>query len=331
MSEPSQVDVNRQATLVGIGLAALSFGLFASHDVLVKILGTQYSTFQIIFFSALFSFAPMTLVMSADRAVENFQPHNLKLIGLRSILSVVGMGSAFYALTVLPLTEVYAIIFAMPLLITVLAVPILGEKIRLQRGLAVIVGLVGVLIVLRPGVAEFTSGHLAALVTAFMGAFSSLIVRKLGKSERTAVLVLYPMLANLLIMAALLPSVYIPTDLLSLASMAVVGGLALIGQFLLVSAYRRAPAAVVAPIQYTQIVWATIYGWLVFQDLPDRWVVIGAAIIISSGLFIVWRETQSNISDNKPVLRARNMRPDTGPNPKPKDQIIIKDDREPHA
>lgn len=273
----------------------------------------------------------MTLVMSADRAVENFQPHNLKLIGLRSILSVVGMGSAFYALTVLPITEVYAIIFAMPLLITVLAVPILGETIRLQRGLAVIVGLVGVLIVLRPGVADFTLGHLAALVTAFTGAFSSLIVRKLGKSERTAVLVLYPMLANVLIMAALLPSVYVPTDLLSLASMAVIGGLALTGQFLLVSAYRRAPAAVVAPIQYSQIVWATIYGWLVFQDLPDRWVVIGACIIISSGLFIVWRESQSNISDNKPVLRARNMRPDTGPNPKPKDQIIIKDDRESDA
>jgi S-adenosylmethionine uptake transporter len=326
VNQHSRIDVNRRSTLSGIGLAALSFGLFASHDVIVKILGSQYSTFQIIFFSALFSFAPMTLLMSADRAVENFQPHNFKLIGLRSILSVVGMGSAFYALTVLPLTEVYAIIFAMPVLITVLAVPILGETIRLQRGLAVIAGLIGVLIVLRPGVAEFTLGHLAALVTAFTGALSSLIVRKLGKSERSAVLVLYPMLANLLIMAALLPTVYVPTDLLSLAAMAVVGGLALAGQLLLVSAYRRAPAAVVAPIQYSQMIWATIYGWLIFQDLPDKWVIIGASIIISSGLFIVWRETRSNISHNKPVLRARNMRADTGPNLKPKDKIIITDD-----
>ena len=74
------------------------------------------------------------------------------------------------------------------------------------------------------------------------------------------------------------------------------------------------------------MIWATIYGWLIFQDLPDKWVIIGASIIISSGLFIVWRETRSNISHNKPVLRARNMRADTGPNPKPKDKIIITDD-----
>ncbi len=303
----------------GIFLAAFAFCIFASHDALVKVLGAQYSIFQIIFFSSLFSFVPMTLVMSADRALENFQPHNLKLVGLRALLSVTGMSCAFYALTVLPIAEVYAIIFAMPLLITILAVPILGETIRLQRGLAVVLGLIGVLIVLRPGATDLTLGHLAALVTAIAGAFSSLIVRKLGKSERSAVLVLYPMLASVIVMSILLPTVYIPTDLTSLFAMAVVGSLALAGQLMIVQAYRRAPAAVVAPIQYSQIIWATIYGWVLFSDLPDRWVIIGTSIIIASGLFIVWRESRSNVSDNKPVLRSPNMRPDTGPSMKPKE------------
>lgn len=310
--------MHKNPILAGIALSAIAFALFSTHDVLVKMLGAQFSVFQIIFFSSLFSFVPMTLVMSADRAVDNFRPHNAALVGLRALMNVISLSSAFYAFTVLPMAEVYAIIFAMPLLITILAVPILGETIRLQRGIAVLIGLVGVLIVLRPGSADFTLGHLSALMTAISGAIASLLVRKLRKSERTAVLVLYPMLGAVILMAILMPSVYKPVELVSLTAMAVVGFLAITGQFLIVAAYKRAPAAVIAPIQYSQILWATIYGWWFFNEFPDQWVGLGASIIIASGMFIVWRESRSNISDNQPVTRSPNMRPDTGPTPKPK-------------
>lgn len=322
MSKNAPVAAGNNSPIIGLAFAAVSFGIFSTHDVFVKILGADFSVFQIIFFSALFSFVPMTVVMSADRAVDNFRPHNIPLIALRSILNIVGMASAFYAFTVLPMTEVYAIIFATPLLITVLAVPILGETIRLPRGLAVVTGLIGVIIVLRPGVAELTLGHVAALTTAITGAFSALIVRKLGNSERTAVLVLYPMIASIIVTGALLPATYIPFDLASLGLAAVIGIFAITAQFMIVIAYRAAPAAVVAPMQYSQIIWATFYGWILFNELPDKWVIIGTSVIVASGLFIVWRETRINISNNRPVLGAHNMRPDMGPSPKPKNDPV---------
>lgn len=286
--------------------------------MIVKVLGEQYSVFQILFFSVLFSFVPMTLAMSMDREVDNFRPHKPWLVSLRAVLNLIGMVCAFYAFTHLPLTQVYALIFTTPLLITLLAVPILGEKIRLRRSLAVLVGLIGVLIVLRPGAQEFTLGHAAALMTAVTGSVGALLVRKLGRGERTAVIVLYPMFAMIIAMGFVQPWVYVPAALPDLTMMAVVGILAIFAQFMIVQAYRTAPAAVVAPIQYTQILWATLYGWLLFSELPDRFTIIGASVVIASGLYIVWRETRSNVSEVNPILRTPNVRPDTGPTPRPK-------------
>ncbi|MEM1366286.1 MAG: DMT family transporter, partial [Pseudomonadota bacterium] len=246
------------------------------------------------------------------------RPHRPLLISLRALLNVAAMACAFYAFTVLPLTQVYALIFTMPLLITLLAVPILGETIRLRRGIAVAVGLIGVLVVLRPGAADFTLGHLAALGCAVFGAFGALLVRKLGRGERTAVIVLYPLYALIIVMGALQPWVYRPMQLIDLAMMGVIGLFAVGAQFMIVQSYRLAPAAVVAPMQYTQIIWATLYGWWLFAELPDRWTVIGASIVIGSGLYIVFRETRSNVSEVSPVLRTPNVRPDTGVSPRPK-------------
>lgn len=304
--------------LTGSLFAVGGFAIFSAHDVIVKVLGDEFSVFQILFFSVLASFVPMTLAMSMDNKIDNFRPHKPLLISLRAFLNVGAMACAFYAFTVLPLTQVYAIIFTMPLLITVLAVPILGETIRLRRGLAVLVGLLGVILVLRPGSADLTLGHLAAAGCAIFGAFGALLVRKLGRGERTAVIVLYPLYAMVIVMGLLQPWVYKPMQLGDLALMGVVGLFAVGAQFMVVQSYRLAPAAVVAPMQYTQIVWATLYGWLLFSELPDRWTIIGAGVVISSGLYIVFRETRSNVSEVSPILRTPNVRPDTGVSPRPK-------------
>ncbi|MEO0636533.1 MAG: DMT family transporter [Pseudomonadota bacterium] len=306
------------AALRGIGYSLLGFAVFSAHDVIVKLLGENYSIFQILFFSVLAGFIPMTLAMSMDNKLDNFRPHKPWLVTLRALLNVCGMAAAFYAFTVLPLTQVYALIFATPLLITVLAVPILGETIRLRRGLAVAIGFIGVLIVLRPGSADLTLGHAAAISVAIFGSAGALIVRKLGRGERTAVIVLYPLYAMVVIMGVLQPWVYQPLPLRDLAAMGVVGLMALAGQFLIVMSYRVAPAAVVAPMQYTQILWATLYGFVLFEELPDRWTIIGAAVIILSGIYIVLRETKPDVSEVSPILRTPNLRPDTGVSPRPK-------------
>ncbi|MXU63977.1 DMT family transporter [Oceanomicrobium pacificus] len=304
--------------LAGIGLAVAAFGLFATHDAIVKFLGAGYSTFQIVFFSVLFGFVPVALMMTADRAVDNFRPANPFWVFLRTGISVVTMSAAFYAFTVLPLAETYAILFATPLLITALSVPMLGETVRARRWIAVLVGLAGVVIVLRPGYSEFSLGHLAALVAAIGSAVASVIVRKVGATERSAVLILFPMFANIICMGAILPFVYEPMPLGDLGLMAAIGGLAFIAQVSIIAAYKAASAALVAPMQYSQMLWATAYGALFFAEQPDRWVGVGAAIIILSGLYIVWRESRDNVSTQRPVLRMSNLRYDTGPSPKPK-------------
>jgi S-adenosylmethionine uptake transporter len=306
------------ATLRGFLFALAAFAFFSTHDAIVKTLGSSYSVFQIIFFSMLFAFVPMSISMLADRAVDNFRPHHPWLVLLRSGLSIISMSSAFYAFTALPLAEVYSLLFATPLLITALSVPILGETVRGQRWAAVIIGLLGVMIVLRPGVTELSLGHLAALLAACASALASILIRKIGSEERSAVLILYPMLLSLIAMSLVMPEVYQPVGLSDLALMAAIGFLSVIAQHCVIGAYRAAPAAVVAPLQYSQILWATLFGALFFAETPDFYVALGSAIIIGSGLFVVWRESRENVSARRPVTKTANMRFDTGPSPAPK-------------
>ncbi len=303
----------QNTTLRGLGFAFLGFAVFASHDALIKVLGGTYSVMQIIFFATLFSFVPMAVTILTDRTTGNFLPHHPWLVLLRSALMVTSMVCAFYAFSVLPLAEVYSLLFAFPLFVTVLSIPILGEVVRVQRWAAVGVGLIGVLIVLRPGATDITLGHMAALTAAFCSALGSVLVRKIGNEERSAVLILYPMLLAIVVMSLMQPAVYQPPSLLHLAMMALVGVFSVIAQHLIILAYRAAPAGVVAPSQYSQIIWATLFGMIFFGERPDGWVAVGASVIIASGIFVVWRESRSNTtSTNTPVLRVRSPRSDTG-------------------
>jgi len=296
-----------QATqLRGAALALAAYGVFATHDVLIKYLGGTYSPFQIVFFSVLFGFPMVTLLLMRDVKEANLRPVYPIWTALRTAASVITGGTAFYAFSVLPLAEVYAILFAAPLLITLMAIPMLGERVGIRRGGAVLVGLCGVLIVLQPGATALTIGHLAALVAAVFGAFGAVIMRKIGQEERSVVLILYPMMANVLVMGALLPFVYQPMPGQDMLALAVIAGFALVGTALLIFAYRLAPAATVAPMQYSQIIWATVYGALFFSEGLEWATAIGSAVIIASGVYIVFREDRGGGSATTPVLQTRS-------------------------
>jgi len=303
------------ADRVGFGacMALLCFGTFSTHDAIIKILGAHYATFQIIFFGTLFAFLLMTVLLLADRAEANLRPRHPWLVAGRVACNITSAICAFYAFTHLPLAEAYALIFASPLLITALSVPLLGETVRLRRWIAVVIGLTGVIVVLRPGTTDLALGHAAALTAALSSALQAIIVRKIGPDERTPVLMLYPMLAVIVVMAAILPWVYKPMPLADLGLMASIGLLATIGQVFMIAAFKAAPAAVVAPFQYSQTLWAVPYGFFLFGDVPDIWVDTGAGIIIASGLFVVWRESREDVSPTRPFLRVRNLRPDLAP------------------
>lgn len=293
---------NVQASLY----ALLAFALFSTHDVIVKFLGGTYTPFQIVFFSVLFGFPMVMLMLLRDTEPANLIPRHPWWTALRTAAAVATGASAFYAFSNLPLTQVYAILFATPLLITILSIPILGERVRLRRWLAVLVGLAGVMVVLRPGAQPLEAGHIAAMVAAVASSLASIIVRKIGHEERSVVLLLYPMMANFVLMACILPFVYVPMPLVELGGLAAMAALAFVASALVIAAYKLGEAVIVAPMQYSQIIWATLFGMVLFDEVPDRWTLAGAAIIIASGLYIVLREGRGTSSDNTPVLRTRS-------------------------
>jgi len=258
------------ANAKGALFALLGFALFSAHDVAVKYLGGQYSTFQIIFFSVLFSFPMVFLMHLRERNADNLFPKHPWWSLLRVVATVVTGISAFYAFSVLPLAQTYAFLFGMPLLITVLSVPMLGERVGIHRGSAVIVGLIGVLVVLRPGY---------------------------------------------VVMAALLPGRYVPMALFDLGTVATMAILASLASLCIILAYKNGEASVVAPMHYSQMIWAIIYGYFFFAELPDWFTLIGACIVISSGLYVVFRESRVTVSENTPVLRNKS-RAETGTTPR---------------
>lgn len=291
--------------LKGAFFALLAFAVFATHDVVIKVLGVSFSPFQMVFFSTLFSFPLITLMLMRDKTSGHLRPVHPWWTLFRTLASTVNALGAFYAFSNLPLAQVYALIFAAPLVITVLSIPILGERVGFHRWAAVILGLIGVIIVLRPTDADLGLGHLAALSCAFFGGFAAVVVRKIGQKERTVVLMLYPLVSNFIVMGALMVWTYQPMSLPEMGGVSAIAVLGFLGGIFLILAYKAAEAAIVAPMQYSQIIWATLFGYLFFNERPDLPTIIGTAIIIASGLYIVFRESQGGTSENTPVLRTR--------------------------
>jgi S-adenosylmethionine uptake transporter len=295
----------RQSNLNGALLALTSFGIYATADAIVKYMGASYSLFQNIFFSTLFGFPLVAIMLMGDQREGNLRPRKPTATLLRSGLVVLNVLCGFYAFSALPLSEAYPIFFSSPLLITLFAIPILGEKVGLHRGIAILVGLLGVVVVLRPGQTDLGLGHLAAIAASVIFAASSILVRVTGASERSVVIMLYPMIANFVVSGLALPFVYKPMPIEHLGLIAAMSTMGFIAGLLSIAAYRRAQAAIIAPMQYSQIIWASVYGALLFGEHHDFWTVVGTLIIIASGIYIVMREGTS-ASKTKPVTEARS-------------------------
>lgn len=295
----------------GALLALLGYAIFSTHDVVVKYLGESYSPFQIVFFSTLIGFPLAIFMLMRDASDGNLRPRHPWWVALRTAATLVTGITVFYAFSVLPMAQTYAILFASPLFITILAIPVLGEKVGFRRWMAVLVGLSGVLVVLRPGGTELGLGHLAAIVGAAFHAIGSIVVRKIGQQERSVVILLYPMMANFVVMALAMPFFYQPMPALDLGALGIIATFAFIATGIMIVAYRVGEAVIVAPMHYSQIIWAAIFGYVLFGESLDSWTVAGTTIIIASGLYIVLREGRATVSRNRPVLQTR-IRPDTG-------------------
>lgn len=294
----------------GVGLALCGFAVFSMHDAIIKSI-PDVPTFQIVFFVVLFSFVPFVAMLALGHQEISLRPRLPGLVALRCLFTVGSLLSVFYAFKTLPMTEVYSLLFSAPVLITLLSIPILGERVKFIRWVAILLGLAGILVVLQPGQVELSGGHLAALMAAFSVACTAVVTRKIGAREHSVTLMLYPMLVNIAVSGILLLFVYQPMPGIALIKVCAIGLLSVIGQVLMIQAYRTCEAQFIAPMQYSQMLWAIVYGVFLFNERIDQHVIIGSVVIVVSGLLFMWRELVASVT--QPVLRTRNLRMSGGP------------------
>lgn len=286
-----------RATLTGIILVAVSFPLFTTMDTLVKWLSGSYSLAQIILLNTVFGHLTVLLFISLrPGGWASIRTQRLPLHFLRGSIGIAGGFSAFWAFRHLPLADVYATLFTGPLMITLLSIPIAGEKVGWRRGLAVLVGFLGVMIMLRPGQGVFHIAALGGLGGALAHALSMLLIRRMAGHEGGLSFAFYSNLASLFWSGLVVLTVtgFQPPPWQDVLLHAASGCCGSLGLMAITLGFARAPAAVLAPFQYTQMLWGVLFGYWIWGDIPDAWLAAGAIVVIGSGLYIVRREARNS-------------------------------------
>ena len=287
---------------VGQGIACILFAMFCMSimDGIAKWLGQGYSAIQVAFFRGLFAMIPVLVIVWQNGGINALQTRHPWGHLFRAASTWLALVCFFAAIQTMPLADAVAIAFAAPLFVTALSVPFLGETVGPRRWMAVIVGFLGVLVMVRPGAGAFQPEALLVLLAALGYALAMLITRRLTRTETNAAILFYSTTGATLANGLLLPFFWITPTTGDLGLFAGLGLIAGIGSFFMVLAYRHAPAAVVAPFDYTALLWATLIGWLVWRELPDTPVWIGAFVVVASGLYIIHRETGSRRQRDAP-------------------------------
>jgi drug/metabolite transporter (DMT)-like permease len=214
----------------------------------------------------------------------------------RGLLALVMLGGFVYAVNLLSLADTYAIFFIAPLLVTALSVPLLGERVGWRRWLAITVGLSGALLMLRPtGNHLGNLGALAAVGAAVAYALSAISVRVLTKTDSTASMVLWFLILLTIFAGALSAPGWVPVRAEDWPGLVGLGAMGALGQHFITEAFRHAPASVIAPFEYTAVLWGAGIDWAVWHVLPGPRLFLGGGIVIASGLYLIWRERQLHV------------------------------------
>jgi drug/metabolite transporter (DMT)-like permease len=278
----------------GAAIATMCVGALClvCNDAAAKWLIADYAPLQIVFLRNLFAAPIIAAIVLSVGGWPALRTRHLRVHALRGLLFVGGASAFFLSLRTLPLAEATALFFAAPIFITALSVPLLREHVGWRRWTAVIAGFVGVLIIVRPGGAAFQPASLLVLATASLYALAMISTRWIDRSEGIWTMMFYVVLFPALFSGAVV-SVQWQTPALShfpiFAAQAVFGTL---GMTLISQSFRLAPAAVVAPFDYTALIWASLLGWLLWNEIPGIWTYVGAVVIVASGIYIVIRETR---------------------------------------
>ena len=263
---------------------------FGWMDAVSKTLSTELSPVQILWMRYALS-VPLVLAMAAPsglgRVLRSARP---KLQIARALLITTEMTFVVVGYQTLPLADAHAIFALTPLLVTALSVPLLGEKVGLRRWLAVGTGLIGVLIIVRPGFTQVRPGMLIMLGCALLYAFYQIMTRLAGRHDEAATSMVWQIAVGTLALTLIGPFFWIDPTYEQWVLLIVLAALGVLGHFGLVLALRFAPAVVVQPFTYSMLIWAAFSGWVVFGNVPGPYVVLGAVVIVGSGLYAAWRE-----------------------------------------
>jgi len=280
----------RSAALSGIGLMVLAVFMFSVNDTLGKWLAERYPAPQILLFRSIAALIILSPILSRLGAKQVLAPARPGMQLLRALLGAVETGIFYAAVAYLPLADAMTYYMAGPIYVTLLAALFLGEKVGWRRWSAVLVGFCGVLLALQPSVSSVGWPTLIALFGSLLYAVFLVVTRSL-RGTPDSVMAAWQIGAALVIGAVVTPFVWTPLNhwydavLLALLGVVALGAIVCVNRSL-----KLAPASVVVPYQYLMIVWASLFGYLVFGDVPHRLTLIGAGVIILAGLFILFRE-----------------------------------------
>ena len=295
-----------------VGILSLTAGVlvFSAQDIIVKAINGGYAVGEILFVRSLVSLPILLAVIAAREGFGALRASQLRLNILRGSILFIAYTTYYIALAALSLADTVALGMSSPLFITALSAPILGEVVGIRRAIAVVVGFAGVLLMTRPGTGGFEPAALLALTCALAYGLAQLMARRLGQRDSATVMTFYAALFN--VAAAGLCGVLLgdghlagtgyksldfllrawawPTPL-DMGLMIATGVVATIGSALLTEAYRVAEPSVVAPFEFTGVIWAILWGILFFAEVPDRLSIAGILLIVGSGLYILYRES----------------------------------------
>ena len=283
--------MSQPQNLRGIGAMLLAAAVFSLMDAGLKLLSPHYPALQVAAMRALSSM-PLVIAYVAWRgAFGSLLRVRWPLHLMRGVLGIAMLSLFAFALRDLPLAQAYSIFFVAPLLITALSVPILRERVDLARWIAIMVGLVGVLVALRPRTSGLLSlSGLAVLGAALCYAVSAVTVRIIGRTDSSESQVFWLMVLVGVGAGLMAAPVWVPiraADAWVLTGVAIFGFL---GQLWITEAFRQGEASAIAPFEYSALGWALLLDWVLWRTLPDRFTLLGAAIIVASGIYLVRRE-----------------------------------------
>lgn len=285
--------MHHAARLRGILFMLGAVGSFAGLDTLLKLLTQHYPTLQVSAMRGAASLPFLVLPALFMGRARDLKPLRWHWHVVRGLLQILTLAAFLYALRVLSLADTYAIFLCAPLVVTALSVPLLKEHIGWSHWLAIAVGLSGVFVMLRPsGSHLITLGALAAFVSAVAYALNAIAVRMLMQRETAASITLWPMVVMTLLSAMYAAPRWVDIRLEHWGWLLATGAIGALGSRLLTEALRAAPASVVTPFEYTALIWGVVIDWLLWSHLPSLRVCVGGAVVIGSGIFLIWRERQ---------------------------------------